>query len=503
MGNEIQIWLMFLLVMGVVGWYMIQILYCPYWSKEPVLHTYDWMRRLGLLSSTWKRGMTSSSHKYLDYKGVNSWKAGDARFSGAVENMCGFLRKEWISSSSSDWVDISGEEVTRTFTLSSAELEKGAGRGAVISSYSLSKYPIRDASFSWGSDANGGKELADGWMMTYPIYYCFSESRWSYGGVLGDIFGVGSNGGGRKKSGETWKVDYLCIRRSMEKKERVEMVRKLFTTHLYRLVFPDGGGVVKKGVMNGIRRNSALFRGDPLDESMRKVIPIVRFQVIEMELTEKEIWPLSRRWASGRRKWVLMGGKDGTVMENRLWRNWLEGWYSGGGGVSGNGGAMGEFRMVGVATFAMFMDKIATGDWFVWVLFRPLGFEDGGEEIEAVLCFRNERCLIEGKDEIRGMAGSGTEVFTLMGSWFIRGISLEEGREIFRRGLREMRRVRKTFRILRVEVLGYNMSLMDSLRVSGNGELEIGRVIKRDWMAYYFYNRFLGEVEARRCFIMI
>jgi hypothetical protein len=523
MKKELGIWLVFLLVMGVVGWYMGQILYCPYWSKEPVLHTYDLVRHLGLLNSTWKRGMTSSSssHKYLDYGGVKSWKASDAGFSGAIEKMGGFLKKEWISSLG----DISGDTVSRIFTLSSTELEKGAGRGAVISTCSLLKtpvwpvWPVYDTSFSRVSDTSGGGYLGDGWIMSYPVYYWFSDSGWSCGGVLGDLLG-GRNR--REKSGETWKVDYLCVRRSMEKKERVEVARKLFTTHLYRLVFPDlsvlagkGGG---KGGGNEVRRNSALFRGDPMEESMRKVVPIVRFQVWEVELAEKEIWPLSKRWgAQGRRKWVLMGGKDGTVMENRLWRNWLEGWYSGGGGIGGNGGAMGGFRMVSIATLAMFLDKMATGDWFVWVLFRPMGFGKEGEvenmglgdaeEIEAVLCFRNERCLLERKEEIRGMAGSGTEVFTLMGSWFLAGVSVKEGREIFRRGLREMRRVRKTFRMLRVEEMGYNVGLLDSLRVSGSGyggnELLIGKVVKRDWMAYYFYNRFWGEVDALRCFVVL
>jgi hypothetical protein len=177
---------------------------------------------------------------------------------------------------------------------------------------------------------------------------------------------------------------------------------------------------------------------------------------------------------------------------------------------------MGGFRMVGVATLSMWLDKMATGDWFVWVLFSPLGLgelrglegEGSGEEITAVLCFRNERCLIEGKNEIRGMAGSGTEVFTLMGSWFSGGISVKEGREAFRQGLREMRRVRKTFRVLRVEELGYNVGLLEALRVSAEGgsggnELMIGQVVKQDWMAYYFYNRFWGEVDARRCFLVL
>lgn len=496
MGNEIRIWLVFFLVMGVMGWYIIQILYCPYWSKEPVLHTYDWMRRFGFLNSTWKRGMTS--HKYLDESGVRTWKSGDAGFSGAVGKMGNFLKREWIVGAGSG--DISGGAFTRTFTLSAADLEKGVGRGAVISLYSLSKFPVWDASFSGGSDGSGGGgNGGDGWMMTYPIYYWFSESGWSCGGVLGDLVGESS----RERSGETWKVDYLCVRRSVAKKERVEVVRKLFSTHLYRLVFPVGGGVGGKGAMDGIR-NSALFRADPLDESMRKVVPVVRFGIVEVELAEKEVWPSSRRWAASRRKWVMMGGKDGTVVENRLWRAWVEGWFSGGGG--GNGGSLGGFRFVGVATLSMWLDKMATGDWYVWVLFRPaVGGEEKREvveEIEAVLCFRNERCLIEGKDEIRGMAGSGTEVFTLMASWFLGDVSLEEGRDIFRRGLREMRRVRKTFRVLRVECLGYNVGLLEALRVSGS-ELEIGRVVKRDWMAYYFYNRFWGEVEARRCFLVL
>ena len=502
--NETGYWLIFFLVAGVVIWYIREIIYCPYWSKEPVLHTYDWMRQMGVLNSTWKRGM--SSHKYLDVGGVRSWKAGEAGYSGAVEKMGGFLRREWIVGVG----DISGgglgDGMIRTFTLSSAELEKGAGRGAVVSSFSLLKYPTWDASFRAledisGGCMDGGSGMGDGWMLSYPVYYWFSDSGMSCGGVLGELFGCV---GGRERSGETWKVDYLCIRRSLEKKDQLEVVRKLFTTHLYRLVFPSGGVGGSYGI-----RNSALFHGDPSDESMQKVVPVVRFRVVEVELDEKEVWPLYKRWVSGRKKWQLMGGKEATVMENRLLRNWLEGWYSGGGGSGGNGGAMGGFRMVGVATLSMWLDKMASGDWFVWVLFRPLavdgdGIDEGGWEIEAVLCFRNEHCLIEGKNEIRGMAGSGTEVFSLMGSWFLSGVSLEEGREIFRRGLREMRRFRKSFRVLRVDMLGYNVELMDALRVSGGGNgLMIGRVVKQDWMAYYFYNRFCGEVEARKCFVIL
>ena len=376
-----------------------------------------------------------------------------------------------------------------------------------------------DASFSIINDVNDGEKEGDGWLMTYPVYYWFSESGWSCGGVLGDLYGNGKN---KERSGETWKVDYLCVRRDMEKKEQTEVARKLFTTHLYRLVFPDFTARGGKGAIRGYR-NSALFRGNPLEESMCKVLPIVKFQIVEVELAEKEVWPLSKRWNMSRRRWVKMGvggnrenGLNATVIENRLWRNWLEGWYLNGGGGS-NGGAIGGFKMVGVMTYAMWLDKLKTGDWYVWVLFRPFSRgesgiggdsnELGGEEIEAVLCFRNERCLVERQNEIRGMAGSGTEIFTLVGSWFKRGVSVEEGRDIFRSGLREMRRVRKTFRILRVEVLGYNIGLMNSLRVSGGGqggnELKIGYIVKRDWMAYYFYNRFWGEIDARNCFMLL
>ena len=62
MQSEIKMWIGFFLVVGVIGWYMIQIVACPYWSKEPVLHTYDLVRRCGIMNSTWKRGM--SSYKY-------------------------------------------------------------------------------------------------------------------------------------------------------------------------------------------------------------------------------------------------------------------------------------------------------------------------------------------------------------------------------------------------------------------------------------------------------
>jgi hypothetical protein len=197
-----------------------------------------------------------------------------------MEKMGGFLRKEWIVGAGSG--DVSGGgDITRTFTLSSAELEKGAGKGAVISTYSISKFPVWDASFSRVSDASGDRYGGDGWMMSYPIYYWFSESGWSCGGVLGEWL----KGRERERSGETWKVDYLCVQRSMEKKEKTEVVRKLFSTHLHRIVF---SGVGVKGAIDEVRRNSALFRGNPIDEGMRKVIPVVRFRVVEVELANSE-----------------------------------------------------------------------------------------------------------------------------------------------------------------------------------------------------------------------
>jgi hypothetical protein len=267
--------------------------------------------------------------------GITLWKAGDGEYQGAVEKYAKFLKKEWI-------LGVEGDSYTRTFKLSAAELEKSAGGGAVISSYRLAKYPWWDSSFSGGLDASGGEGGGCGWMMTYPVYYWISEPGLSCGGVLGDILG---SGWGNEKEGETWKVDYLCVSRcgggevgSISNKDGVEVVRTLFTTHLYHLIF---------GVGSGIRRNSALFRGDPMSESMRKVVPLVRFGVVEVELDEKKIWPLSKRnWSRGR-KWVKVDAKNMTIMQFRLWKQWMEGWYSSGGGGGGNGGALGGFQMVG------------------------------------------------------------------------------------------------------------------------------------------------------------
>lgn len=504
MQSEIRMWIGFFLVMGVIGWYMIQIVACPYWSKEPVLHTYDLVRRCGLMNSTWKRGMTS--YKYNigvcggggSGNGIMLWKAGDSGYQGAIEKYAEFLKKKWITRGGED-------SYTRTFKLSAAELEKGAGGGAVISSYCLSKVPWWDASFSGGYDASGGGVGGRGWMMTYPVYYWILEPGWSCGGVLGDLLGSGS-GGGNEKEGETWKVDYLCVSRGVAggvgekiaKKNGVEIVRKLFTTHLYHLIFGAGLGSGGKGG----RRNSALFRANPISESMRKVVPLVRFGVIEINLDEKEVWPLSKRNWDGRKSWVQVDMKNMTVMRMRLWKKWMEGWYSSGGGGGGNGGALGRFQMVGVFQWSMLVNKICIGDWIVWVLFSSELGEGDMEEIECVLFFRNEWCLLEHKDEIRGMAGSGTEIFSLVGSWFARGISVMEGKECFRRGLREMRRIRKTFRVLRIEGLGYNLGLISALGVSGD-LLEVGKITNREICAYYFYNRFWGELEARKCFIIL
>ena len=502
MKSELWMWLCFFLVMGVIGWYMIQILGCPYWSKEPVLHTYDLMRRCGIMNSTWKRGMTS--YKYNvgirggvvvggGGVGVSIWKASDSGYQGAIEKYAGFLKKEWI-------LGMGEDSYLRTFKLTAGDLEKSAGDSAVISSYALAKYPWWDVSFSGGLDASGGGGGGCGWMMTYPVYYWISEPGWSCGGVLGELLG---SYGGNEKEGETWRVDYLCVSRGVaggggsgiEKKDGVEIIRKLFTTHLYHLVFGLGLG-------SEVRLNSALFRGDPMSESMRKVVPLVRFGVIEINLDEKEVWPLSKRNWDGRKSWVQVDMKNMTVMRMRLWKQWMEGWYSSGGGGGGNEGALGGFQMVGVFTWSMLVDKIGIGDWIVWVLFSSVLGEGEMEEIECVLFFRNEWCLLEHKDEIRGMAGSGTEIFSLVGSWFARGISVMEGKECFRRGLREMRRIRKTFRVLRIEGLGYNLGLIAELNVSG-GVLEVGKIVNREVCAYYFYNRFWGELEARKCFILL
>jgi hypothetical protein len=81
-----------------------------------------------------------------------------------------------------------------------------------------------------------------------------------------------------------------------------------------------------------------------------------------------------------------------------------------------------------------------------------------------------------------------------------------EGKDFFIRGLREMRRIRKTFRVLRIEGLGYNLGLIAALSVSGGGEvgtLEIGKIVNREICAYYFYNRFWGELDVRKCFILL
>jgi hypothetical protein len=446
-----------------------------------------------------------SSYKYnvgvrsgVGGSGITLWKAGNAAgYQGAVEKYVAFLKKEWI-------LGVEGDSYTRTFKLSAADLEKGVGDGAVISSFGLSKVPWWDASFSEGYDASGGGSGGRGWMMTYPVYYWISAPGWSCGGVLGDIMGSGD-----EKEGETWRVDYLCVSRGgvggevgkNSKKDSVEIVRKLFTSHLYHLIFGVGGG-------GGSRLNSALFRGDPMSESMRKVVPLVRFGVVEINLDEKEVWPLSKRNWDGRKTWVQVDAKNMSIMRMRLWKKWMEGWYSGGGGVGGNGGALDGFQMVGVFQWSMMVDKIGTGDWIVWVLFSEGEKGEGdlpgenGEEIECVLFFRNEWCLLEHKDEIRGMVGSGTEIFSLVGSWFMRGISVAEGKECFRRGLREMRRIRKTFRVLRIEGLGYNLGLISALSVS-EGVLEIGNIVNREVFAYYFYNRFWGELEARKCFILL
>lgn len=483
--EEKHYWIVFSIIGIFFAWYAWQIIHSPYWSREPVLHTHDFFFRCGIcFNRQWNRGMTT--HKYLDEKGVVSYSASNAKpeeFDTCVAKYLEFLRDEYLDVSSGSYRN---EEIE--LTIPTAVLASGIGT-------KISAYVGRGF-----ADISGGGAVEEAWLRSRDVrvWYGGGTSAWG-GGVMGEwcrTSGVESTGK---------YVDYICGRRMDGKKHQqrqqmvAEIVRRLFTTHMYRVVFGPNDTKTGSGVPG-----FGIFRDDPTSVSMRGVVPFVRFWIYEIVLDERFTWPRSRRISADRvgGKWERVS-EHWSVSKKRLWKKWVDGFMTG------------SSRLRFICMAMNLMELVRLDALHIWVNISKKRNEEEGQtrdrdtdgdeyedEIVAVVIFKNDFIHCVGTNEIRGMADSGCDYFTVSGIWFAPNIGVREGYGLFVESVREMRGMRKTMKRLFIERMGFGCGLLDYFSMGAGGRI-IGELTGRKEWAYYLYNYFLPGCDARDCMVIV
>jgi hypothetical protein len=531
MISEAQWWLIFSLIAAVVVVFAVQVLSMPYWSKEPVMQKWNWLRKL--VQSPWKRGL--SEHKLVckdvrsvmdEYDGVglrNKEVDIYGRFSAhLIENWRGAVDRVEGTGASGGGGGIGGLAAASSGMKWKFEGENRRMKCLLgLDGVGVSWYPIVDISdpgMDLSRDAGdegkpgdaGGREHEVGWLLSVPGLYRYHR-RGVFGGLLADIFGGGW------EEGIVHFVPWMSSRPSASP----IYLRGLFTTHMYRRIFYTEG----KG-------DCALFCASPESMAMGGVLPVVRYRVFEFVLDESKIWPSSvRRGPSSVNRWVRIfknvdmdteldveldgdvGIKTGadmrTMSVERAWMNWMR-------KLAGKDdvGALPDVRMYCVMSVAQMTAELKSGSLLIWAWMEDSRADDGELEIKGVVCFRDTG--------IRGCRESGSgqaveEVFELCGLWYAIGVSVEEGGTRFVHALKELKRSNKNAARLIIPELGYGFGLLKWLGVkdsaaaglgggsgSGIGNGKIGNITRDPvWKAYYFYNRFYDEIPAKTAFILL
>ena len=315
-----------------------------------------------------------------------------------------------------------------------------------------------------GTDVTRDSGSEMGWVVSQPIWFR-----------------------GRSAVERLWNTESLTVAaKVMNIKEKQSVTRNLFTTHHSRLVFPHALGMGFRGIGNV---NGVLFR-ERVGRTMLGVVPLVKFPVYEVELFDISV--VSKREM---RKTAFLGrmvALNETILKDMKVMRALIDWYGGllAGGVH-------SMQACGVMSWEMLIRKIKYGFLLVFVWFSDS--EEGG--IQAIYFYRDEKRYLLREGEVQGLEFSGRDTVRWLATWSSGvGMNIERLMVGFHWSLRELVRVKKTYRILLVDGLGLNMGVIGY----GGGFLQKLGVLKGEWLeGYYMYNRFYGSVDLGSVFLLV
>ena len=466
-------WTLFLFCLVLGSWYVYWLCYVPYWSFEPVMKSYQFFHRI-FGNVPWKR--VGHSKYYRDSEVITfsfgeevseTWSVSNEEERREVcEKWFAFMKRHYPGLGISK-----GVSETVEWNVYLDEVWNGMmGSDTCLSCYTgVSRSGYEDIILEGRKDFLGtdvpkvsGSEM--GWVVSQPIWFrCRSAME------------------------RLWNTESLTVAaKDMNKKEKQSVTRQLFTTHHSRLVFPHALGMGFRGIGNV---NGVLFR-ERVGMSMLGVVPLVQFPVYEVELFDISV--VSKREM---RKTAFLGrivALNETILKDMKVMRALIDWYGGllAGGVH-------SMQACGVMSWEMLIRKIKYGFLLVFVWFSDS--EEGG--IQAIYFYRDEKRYLLREGEVQGLEFSGRDTVRWLATWSSGvGMNIERLMVGFHWSLRELVRVKKTYRILLVDGLGLNMGVIGY----GGGFLQKLGVLKGEWLeGYYMYNRFYGSVDLGSVFLLV
>jgi hypothetical protein len=467
-------WTLFLFCLVLGSWYVYWLYCVPYWSFEPVMKSYQFFHYI-FGNVPWKR--VGHSKYYRDSEVITF------SFGEEVGDMWGVSNEEERREVCDKWFAFmklyypvlgvaKGVSETVEWNVYLDEVWNGMmGSDTCLSCYTgVSRSGYEDIILGErkeivGTDA--AKVSGEiGWVVSQPIWFRRRSGFW------------GTETGMER----LWNTESLTVSTSaLNKKEKQSVTRQLFTTHHSRLVFPHALGMGYRGIGNV---NGVLFR-ERVGMSMRGVVPLVRFPVYEVELFDRSV--VSKREMQKTGFLGRMVALNETILKNMKIMRPLIDWY-------GNLLAEGVHGMeaYGLMTWEMLIRKIKYGFLLVFVWFSEEGV------IQAIYFYRDEKRYLLREGEVQGLEFSGRDTVRWLATW--NGVSLERLVVGFHWSLRELVRVKKTYRILLVDGLGMNYAVLGYV----GGFLQKLGVLKGEYLeGYYMYNRFYGSVDLGSVFLLV
>lgn len=470
-------WTLFLFCLVLGSWYVYWLCCVPYWSFEPVMKSYQFFHYF-FGNVPWKR--VGHSKYYRDSEVITFSFGEEVSETWSVSNeeerreVC----EKWFAFMKLHYPGLGiakGISETVEWNVYLDEVWNGMmGSDTCLSCYAgVSRSGYEDIILGGRKDflgGNAGKKTPKvsgtemGWVVSQPIWF----------------------GCRRSAMERLWNTESLTVATSnLNTKEKQSVTRNLFTTHHSRLVFPHALGMGFRGIGNV---NGVLFR-ERVGRTMRGVVPLVRFPVYEVELFDIRV--VSKREM---RKTAFLGKmvclNETNLKDMKIMRPLID-WY----GKLLAGGVQ-SMEACGVMSWEMLIRKIKYGFLLVFVWFSET--EEGG--IQAMYFYRDEKRYLLREGEVQGLDFSGRDTVRWLATW--NGVGMEIERLVvvgFHWSLRELVRVKKTYRILLVDGLGLNYAILGY-----GGFLQKLGVLKGEWLeGYYMYNRFYGSVDLGSVFLLV
>lgn len=531
--TEVIWWFVFLCIIMLGGWYLYWFTAIPFWSFEPILKKNDLMQ--GIFGSTyWKKIGYNKYYLddivtlYFNTSYLSEDKLSEEDRKEAVDKWMIYVSNTLLEDMTYDvgmsW-NMNKHNVTNGLMIGDICLSCFIGERQKSDLYELSNreksgnFNKKEKKEKNENDENN-KENEKGWIVTQSFWLrrlCRYENdylRQIVTNTLDWLWGKDEN----ECKERLWNVLSLCVRSSLDK-ERQYLTRKLFSTHMARIVFSKpidsryrcigevSGGIFRQRITNNNNSN------------MKGVIPFIVLDVIEMELNRNVVRPFSKRelkrlGSSGRGRMVRV---TNVLLKERVWMELLYNWYY----EFEKGNCINGMEWIGMVDWDIFLKRIEYGflHIFLWIFESTDANNKNGVnemEIGSIYFFKDENKTEKLEGDIKGMRVIEKKVISWIGTWQnlncfsfglgLRNKDIQMDKEIGWLGLRfalsELVRVDTNYTILRLEGMGKNVDILSENWFETKG-LNIGNIRTRWQEGYYLYNRFYGTFNACNCFLII